>query len=201
MRCVFYWGVICTLKAKIFCYHREKQHTGRREAVQPCLDQTSSGRVVVLSRVVDYEVRLHSINTSLGSTSSICMGTSQGGNACRGTLRYTSRTGSFSGACDLSRVATSVGTTMLSSAHLSDITAVGQHSLTVAGVGGGVSVIGIGDIRNMGSLGMTGVAGQTMTSMLPSSSTRQPQQTMPGARDPSRTHSPQILSGLWDTRL
>ncbi|KAK8400313.1 hypothetical protein O3P69_003185 [Scylla paramamosain] len=147
---------------------------------------------------------LRSIDTSLGSTSSICMGASQcgmGGLSGMGTLRYESRTGSFSGACDLSRVATSVGTAMLSSAHLGDITAIGQHSMTVAGVGRGVSVIGIGDFRNMGNLDMTGGVGQTLTSMLPSASTRQPLQTMTGAGDPSRAHSPQPPSGTWDTRL
>ena len=129
------------------------------------------------------------------------MGTSQGGVAGGGAQRYASRTGSFSGACDLSRVATSVGTTMRSSAHLSDMTAYGQHSLTVASVGGGVSVIGIQDFRNMGSLGTTGVEEQTMTSMLPSTSTRQPLQTLPGAGNASSAHSPQILPGSWDTRL
>ncbi|XP_063872966.1 uncharacterized protein LOC135107236 [Scylla paramamosain] len=155
---------------------------------------------------------LRSIDTSLGtSTSSICTGVSQcgvGSVADMGILRHASRTGSLSGISDLDRG----GTAMLSSAHLSDITAAGQLGLAAAGVGGCVSVIGIGDFPNVGgmsaissvgSMGVIGVPGRTLTdtSGLHSATTHQPLQVMPGAGVAARPHTPQLTPGTWNTRL
>ena len=167
-----------------------------------------------LPRAVLTPAGLRSMDTSLGtSTSSICTGISQcgvGSVADMGKLRHGSRTGSLSGISDLDRG----GTTMLSSAHLSDITAAGQLGLAAAaaGVGGCVSVIGIGDFTNVGgmsaigsvgSMGVIGVPGRTLTdtSGLHSVSTHQPLQVMPGAGVAARPHTPQLTPGTWNTRL
>ena len=157
---------------------------------------------------------LHPSDASLGtSTSSVSTGASQSGLrglAGVGTVGHVSRTGSLGGINDLGHVVTSVRAPTVTPTHLCDVTA-DQLGLTSGGVGGGVSVIGIGNFPNvsamgaMSSVGSMGVVGMpcrtlTETSGL-SAASHQPLQVMPGAGVAARTHSPHLSPDTWNTRL
>lgn len=146
---------------------------------------------------------LRSVDASLGtSTTSVYTGASQsalGAPAGAASLGQMSGIGSLSGIHDfVGRGNPGVGGTAASATNLSDFAA------SVGGVGGGVSVIGVGDFSKVGgvnAIGSGNVIGMARGARRHSTSTQQLVQVMPSTEGAARPACQPVPPGTWNTRL
>lgn len=143
------------------------------------------------------------MDASLGtSTTSVYTGASQSG---LGTLAGATSLGQMSGVGSMSGISDLVGhVTPNIGAAASSVTNLNDFAAAATGVGGGVSVIGVGDftkVSGVSAISSVGVTRVPAAVRRHSTSTHQPLQVMPASECGARPTGQQIPSDTWNTRL